>query len=83
MTEGGRYLLCDLCTIETFTLDLPWTQDSKTLQEAKANGWKLEFDRGQRLVVTLCPKCKGELAKDEHSRRSREDNKQRRRRPKN
>lgn len=65
--EGGRYLLCDVCTLETFTLNLPWNQDSKLIREARTKGWLLTFDAGQRLVMTVCPKChaiakaKGEL----------------------
>lgn len=61
MTEGGRYLLCDHCNMESFSLNLPWTQDSETLRAARAAGWELVFSKGhatRRLLETVCPKCR-------------------------
>lgn len=57
MSEGGRILLCDTCNFDSFTLHLPWTEDTRMLQAAQKAGWKLQYDAGMRLQKAICPKC--------------------------
>jgi len=53
-TQGGRYILCDWCCESTFSINLPWPHDGKTLQAAEDAGWQIT--RG-KFGPHLCPSC--------------------------
>lgn len=52
-TQGGRYVLCDRCKVSTFSLNLPWPHDGKTIRAAEAAGWRIDTLKGPH----ICPAC--------------------------
>lgn len=52
---GGRYIICDECVETTFSLNLSWQHDGKTLRAAEESGWYIEWWKQGKHV---CPACR-------------------------
>lgn len=53
---GGRYIICDECKETTFSLNLPWQYDGKTVQAAKEASWYVA--PGTLRGPHICPACR-------------------------
>jgi hypothetical protein len=53
-SNGGRYILCDICEKTTFSLNLPWPRDGDTLDAARDAGWEVRLRH-------ICPNCRAKL----------------------
>jgi hypothetical protein len=63
MPQGGRYILCDGCEKETFSINLPWPHDGKTVDAALQAGWSVvslpivRRRAGKPHLFHICPAC--------------------------
>ncbi|OWZ90397.1 hypothetical protein B9J07_27820 [Sinorhizobium sp. LM21] len=57
MPQGGRYILCDRCKGSTFSLNLPWPHDGKTMTAAREAGWRVIREPDVNFEEDVCPTC--------------------------
>ncbi|QIG75733.1 hypothetical protein EVC20_162 [Rhizobium phage RHph_Y2_17_1] len=57
MPQGGRYIECDRCRKNHFSLNLPWSRDGETITAARAAGWRVVHEPEVNFSEDVCPDC--------------------------